>query len=338
LKSIVGLSALALAVSASEVGPAFAQAPVAPTIVAESPDNQSKDDPKAAEEQPKPDKPKAEKPKGETPAVDASAQPPVDAAKPKPEKPKVTDPKATSDKPKSEKPKLAEPKPKPEEPKATAKEPKPEQPKPAEPTPKPEKPKATAKGPKPEQPKPSEPKPKPDKPKLIADDPGPPRHVHDGSSSAQDLAPGPVTQDAPRQTASPAGPAAYSVVASRAGHVSVTPARQGQPTTALTDRDGAAGAAPLDPAPLRAGGHPVDAMSATGQQADRATTHAARLARDDAAAAAAPGERQQTRTLPLAAGPPGYNLMLLLAVVLTVGIAFLIGHHTRRHPRLGTRR
>jgi hypothetical protein len=322
LKNIVGVSALALVISASAVGPAFAQTPVAQTTVAGSPDDQANDDPKAAEEQPKPEqpkpeKPKAEKPKAETPAVDAPAQPPADAAKPKPEKPKATEPKPAADKAKADTPKPAEPKPKPTEPKPKLTEPKPKH----------------------EKPKPTDPRPKPDKPKPIADDPGPPPHGHDSpSSSTQAPGPGTATEAARGQTVSPAGRAGYSVDASRARHVSITPPRRGQPTTALPDRDGAAGAAPSDPAPPGLAGPPVDATSAIGRQAHRATIHAARLGPANAAAAAVPGERRQTRMLPLDPGPPGYDLTLLLAVVFTAGIAFFIGHQTRRRPRVGARR
>ena len=299
LKNIVGVSALALVISASAVGPGFAQTPVAQTTVAGSPDDQANDDPKAAEEQPKPEKPKAEKPKAETTAVDAPAQPPADAAKPKPEKPKATEPKPAADKAKADTPKPAEPKPKLTEP--------------------------------------TDPRPKPDKP--IADDPGPPPHGHDSpSSSTQAPGPGTATEAARGQTVSPAGRAGYSVDASRARHVSITPPRRGQPTTALPDRDGAAGAAPSDPAPPGLAGPPVDATSAIGRQAHRATIHAARLGPANAAAAAVPGERRQTRMLPLDPGPPGYDLTLLLAVVFTAGIAFFIGHQTRRRPRVGARR
>jgi hypothetical protein len=329
LKNIVGVSALALVISASAVGPAFAQTPVAQTTVAGSPDDQANDDPKAAEEQPKPEqpkpeKPKAEKPKAETPAVDAPAQPPADAAKPKPEKPKATEPKPAADKAKADTPKPAEPKPKPTEPRPKLTEPKP---------------KLTEPKPKHEKPKPTDPRPKPDKPKPIADDPGPPPHGHDSpSSSTQAPGPGTATEAARGQTVSPAGRAGYSVDASRARHVSITPPRRGQPTTALPDRDGAAGAAPSDPAPPGLAGPPVDATSAIGRQAHRATIHAARLGPANAAAAAVPGERRQTRMLPLDPGPPGYDLTLLLAVVFTAGIAFFIGHQTRRRPRVGARR
>jgi hypothetical protein len=330
LKNIVGVSALALVISASAVGPAFAQTPVAQTTVAGSPDDQANDDPKAAEEQPKPEQPKPEQPKAEqpkaeqpkpeqpkpeqpkaeTPAVDAPAQPPADAAKPKPQKPKATEPKPAADKAKADTPKPAEPKPKLTEPK-----------------------------PKHEKPKPTDPRPKPDKPKPIADDPGPPPHGHDSpSSSTQAPGPGTATEAARGQTVSPAGRAGYSVDVSRARHVSITPPRRGQPTTALADRDGAAGAAPSDPAPLGTAGLPVDATSAIGRQAHRATIHAARLGPANAAAAAVPGERRQTRMLPLDPGPPGYDLTLLLAVVFTAGIAFFIGHQTRRRPRVGARR
>jgi hypothetical protein len=97
-----------------------------------------------------------------------------------------------------------------------------------------------------------------------------------------------------------------------------------------------AGAARSDPAPGTAG-DPGSATHATGS-ADAATTHAARLAPDDAARAAAPSDRRPIRALPLDAGPSRYDLTLLLTIVFTAGVAFLIGRETRRLPRAGARR
>jgi hypothetical protein len=272
-RSIVGASALVLALSGSTVSSAFAQTPVTQTTVAGSPDDKSKDDPNAAEEQPKP-----EKPKGETPAVETPAQP-SGAATPEPEEAKATEPN----------------------------------PKPAEPT--------------------------PDKPKPIADDPSPPLHAaHDGPASAQAPGPGTATQAAPAQTASPSSLAAHSVAGTRARHVSISHAPRGQRTMTLPSGRGAPGAPPSGPARLGAGGPSDDAAPTIGHPADRATTHVARVGPDDAAAAAALGERRQTRTLPLDPGPRGYDPTLLLTITFIAGIAFLMGRETRRRPRLGARR
>ena len=117
-RSIVGASALVLAVSGSTVGPASAQTPAAPTTVAGSADDKPNDDPTAAEEQPKPDKPTAETPAAETPA-----QPSGDASKPKPEKPKPAKPTALEPKPTTGDAKPDKPKPKPDEPKPIADDP-----------------------------------------------------------------------------------------------------------------------------------------------------------------------------------------------------------------------
>jgi hypothetical protein len=322
--SIVGALALVLAFSTSVVSPASAQTPVATTTVAGSPDDPSKDGAKATEEQPKP-----EKPKGEEPAADAPAAPSADAAKPKPEAPKATEPKPTGDEPKPEKPKAAAPKPtKPEQTKPAESKPKAEKPKPAEPKPKAEKPKPAE--PKPEDVKPTSTgkQPKPDKPKATADEPIAPLHVAAAQSSAPTAAPA-----AP--AASPTRQAAPAVAGARAKHVGGT---RPERTTAPPDRGGSAGAARSDPALTRTAGDPGSATHATGRSSEAATTHPARLAPDDAARAAAPSERRPIRAVPLDAGPSGYDLTLLLTIVLTAGVAFLIGRETRRLPRAGARR
>jgi hypothetical protein len=309
--SIVGALALVLALSTSAASAAFAQTPAAGTTVAASPD-----DPKATGEQPKP-----EKPKPEDPAVGAAPQPSADAAKPKPEAPKPAEPKPKVDEAKPEKPKpVAEPKPtKPDKPKAVA-EPKPT---------KPEKPKPVAE-PKADKPKPAEPKPtadkptKPDRPKATEEEPVAPLHV----AAAQSAAPA-----AP--AASPTRRAAHAVAGSRAGHDGGTRAER---ATAPPDRGGLAGAAHFDPAPIGTAGNPGSTTRASGRSTDPATTHAARLAPDAAARAAAPSDRRPIRALPLDAGPSGYDLTLLLTIVFTAGVAFLIGRETRRLPRAGARR
>ena len=313
-RSIVGASALVLAIGGSTVSPASAQTPVGPTTLAGPPDDKSKHDPNAAEAQPKPEKPKAE-----TPAAQTPAQPSVDAAKPKPAKPKQEESTAT-------------------EPKPTAGKAKPDKPKPAEPKLKPDKPKTTSKQPTSGSPNPAEPKPKPDKPKPIADDPSAPLHVHDGPATAQAPSPGTATQAAPAPIISPSNRAAHSVAGARARHISVSPAPRGQRTTALQNGRAASDAPPPDPASPGSEGDPDDAAPTTSHQVDWTTAHAARVGPDDAAEAAAPGDRWRIRALPLDASAPGYDLTLLLTVAFVAGVAFLIGRESRRQPRVGTRR
>ena len=249
----------------------------------------------------------------------AFAQTPVATTteeQPEPKKPKGEEPAA--DAPVA--PSVDAAKPKPEAPKATEPKPsgddaKPEKPKPAEPKP-------TA-----EKPKPAEPLPKPDKPNATADEPVAPLHVAAAQSSAPAAAPaGPA--------ASPTRQAAHAVAGARARHVGSTRAER---TTPPPDRGGMANATRSDPALIRTAGDPASATHATGRSAHAATTHAARLAPDDAARAAAPSERRPIRTLPLDAGPSGYDLTLLLTIVFTAAVAFLIGRETRRLPRAGAR-
>jgi hypothetical protein len=301
-RSIVGASALVLAICGSTVSPASAQTPVGPTTVAGSADDKPKDDPTAAEEQPKPDKPTAETPAAETPA-----QPSGDAAKPKPEKPKP------------EKPTALEPKP-------TTGDAKPDKPKPADPKLKPDKPKPTTGDAK------------PDKPKPIAGDRSAPLHVHDGPATAQAPSPGTATQAAPASGTSPSNRAAHSVAGAHARHVSSSPAPRGQRTTALHNGRAASDAPPPDPASPGAEGDADDAAPVTGDRVGSATAHAARVGPDDAAEAAAPGDRRQSRALPLDAGPRGYDLTLLLAIAFMTGVAFLIGRASRRQPHVGAPR
>jgi hypothetical protein len=309
----VGASALVLAICGSTVSPAYAQTPVGPTTVAGSADDKPKDDPTAAEE-PKPDKPTAE-----TPAAEPPAQPSGDPAKPKPEKPKAAKPTAL-------------------EPKPTTGDAKPDKPKPADPKLKPDRPKTAGKQPKPGSPNPAEPKPKPDKPKPIADDPSAPLHVHDGPATAQAPSPGTATQAAPASIISPSNRAAHSVAGAHARHISISPAPRRQRTTALHNGRAASDAPPPDPASPGTEGDADDAATVTSDRVGSATAHAARVGPDDAAEAAAPGDRRQSRALPLDAGARGYDLTLLLAIAFMAGVAFLIGRASRHHPHVGARR
>jgi hypothetical protein len=320
-RSIVGASALVLAICGSTVSPASAQTPVGPTTVAGSADDKPKDDPTAAEEQPKPDKPTAETPAAETPA-----QPSGDAAMPKPEKPKALEPKPTTGDAKPDKPKPADPKLKPDKPKPTTGDAKPDKPKPADPKLKPDKPKPTTGDAK------------PDKPKPIAGDRSAPLHVHDGPATAQAPSPGTATQAAPASGISPSNRAAHSVAGAHARHVSISPAPRAQRTTALHNGRAASDAPPPDPASPGAEGDADDAAPVTGDRVGSATAHAARVGPDDAAEAAAPGDRRQSRALPLDAGPRGYDLTLLLAIAFMTGVAFLIGRASRRQPHVGAPR
>jgi hypothetical protein len=324
-RSIFGVVALALAVSGSAVGPAFAQTPVAPTTATDPP---PKDDPKA-DKQPKPDKQDAEVAPAEPQAATTTdvAQPtqaPATEAAPatdktKPEKAKVDKPKA--EKPAPEKPKAD--KPAPDEPKAD---------KPAPDEPKADKPKPADEQPKPAKPAPADAKPKPDAPKPAAAEP-PPLHAEDGLPS--DQAQGAPTAPAP--TVSAQRPSTQAVLAARTHHVATVPASHGGGTTTLAYQGGTSDGAPVPGAPPRAAADPVDTASGPGRAATP-TTHAARIRANNRAEAATPAAAQRTRTLPLDPGPSRYDLTLLLTILCTAGAAYLIGRQTRRRFGASLRR
>jgi hypothetical protein len=247
------------------------------------------------------DKPKVDKPNVAVPDVEAPKLEKSDV-----EAPKLDESgKAPHDKANSEKPKPAPPKPKP--------------------TPQPETPKQA-------QPKPA--KPKPAKPK-----PTQPGSAQAGAPSAQPNEPGPQPQVDAAKSASPRPKATPRVAASRIRHGTTRerPAPKGS-------RKGARRPAEA-PSPERSatdlagsGRDSADATSATAHPLAATPILAPRLASDGVAAASPSLDSQQPRVLILDARQSGYNATLLLAVVLTAGVAFLFGREVRRRPAAEPRR
>jgi hypothetical protein len=299
-------------------GTAFAQAPVVPaTTVAAHSDDQPKVDPKDGEDKPQVDKPNAKVPDVEAPKVEKS-----DVEAPKAEE----SGKATHDKANSEKPKPAPPKPKPASPKPQAETPKP---KPASPTPKPQ-----AETPKPK-PKPASPKPKP----TPQPEPAQPKSAQAGAPSAQPNEPGPEPHVDAAKRVSPRPKAAPRVAPSRIRHGTT----RGRPAP---NESGKAARRPAGaPSPERSvtelagsGRDSADAPSATGHPLAATPILAPRLASDGAGAASSSLDSQQPRVLILDARQSGYNTTLLLAIVLTAGVAFLFGRGVRPRPAAESRR
>jgi hypothetical protein len=309
-------------------GTAFAQAPVVPaTTVAAPSDDQPKVDPKDGEDKPKVDKPNVEVPDVEAPKVEKS-----DVEAPKLEE----SGKATHDKANSEKPKPAPPTPKPK-PAPPKPKPQPETPKQAQPKPAPPKPKPQPETRKQAQPKPA--KPKPAKPKPTPQ-PGPaqPTSAKAGAPSAQPNEPGPEPHVDAAKSVSPRPKAAPRVAASRIRHGTT----RGRPAP---NGSGKAARRPAGaPSPERSvtelagsGRDSADAPSATGHPLAATPILAPRLASDGAGAAGSSPDSQQPRVLILDARQSGYNTTLLLAIVLTAGVAFLCGRGVRRRPAADSR-
>jgi hypothetical protein len=316
-RGVVWVVAVMLAVTIG-AGTASAQAPIVPaTTVAAHSDDQPKVDPKDGEDKPKVDKPNVEVPDVEVPDVEV----------PKVEKSAVAAPKleesgkATHDKANSEKPKPAPPKPKPQ-----PETPKQAQPKPAKPKPQPETPKQA-------QPKPAKPKPTP-QPK-----PAQPKSAQAGAPSAQPNELGPEPHVDAAKSVSPRPNAAPRVAASRIRHGTT----RGRPAP---NESGKAARRPAGaPGPERSaaelagsGRDSADATAATGRPLAATPILAPRLASDGAAAASSSLDSQQPRVLILDARQSGYNTTLLLAIVLTAGVAFLFGRGVRRRPAAESRR
>jgi hypothetical protein len=306
-RGVVWVVAVMLAVTIG-AGTAFAQAPVVPaTTVAAHSDDQPKVDPKDGEDKPKVDKPNVEVPDVEVPDVDAPKIEKSDVEAPKLEE----SGKATHDKANSEKPKPAPPKPKPAQPKA---KPQPETPKQAQP--KPVKPKSTP------QPNPAQPK-----------------SAQAGAPSAQPSEPGPEPQVDAAKSVSPRPKATPRVAASTVRHA--TTRGHPAPNESRKPARRPAGA----PSPERSatelagsGRDSADATSATGHPLAATPILAPRLASDGAAAVTSSLDSQQPRVLILDARQSGYNATLLLAIVLTAGVAFLFGRGVRRRPAAESRR
>ena len=280
-------------------GPAFAEAPVVPaTTVAAQPDDQSKVDPKDGEDKPKIEEPKVEEPKVEKPDVEAPKVAKSDVEEPKLEK----SGKPRDDKAKPEKPKSAPPKPQSETPK-------PAQPKPAKPKPTP-------------QPKPAQPK-----------------SAQAGAPSVQPNEPRPEPQVDAAKSVSPRPKAAPRVAASRIRH-GTTRGRLAPEESRKAARRPAGAATPerSGTEPAGSGRDSSDATSATSHPVAATPRLAPRLASYGAVASNALLDRQQPRVLILDARQPGYNATLLLAIVLTAGVAFLFGREARRRPAAGSQR
>jgi hypothetical protein len=244
------------------------------------------------------DKPKVDKPKVEVPDVEAPKVEKSDV-----EAPKLEDSgKATHDKATSEKPKPAPPKPKPEAPKQA-------QPKPATPTP--------------------TPKPKPTQPQS----------AQAGAPSAQPNEPGPEPQVDPAKTVSPKPKAAQRVAASRIRHRTTRGRRAPKESRKEARRPAAAPSPERSATDLAGSGRDsADAAPATGHPLAATPILAPRLASDGAAAARSSLDSQPPRVLILDARQSGYSATLLLAVVLTAGVAFLFGRELRRRPAAESRR
>jgi hypothetical protein len=279
-------------------GTAFAQAPVVPATTVAA---HSGDQPKVDPKDGE-DKPKVDKPNVAVPDVEAPKLEKSDVEAPKLEE----SGKATHDKANSEKPKPAPPKPKPAPPK-----PKPAPPK-AKPTPQPQTPKQAQ--PKPAKPKPTHPK------------------------SAQPNEPGPQPQVDAAKSASPRPKAAPRVAASRIRH-GTTRERPAPKESGKAARRPAEAPSPERSATDLAGSgrDSADATSATAHPLAATPILAPRLASDGAAASPSL-DSQQPRVLILDARQSGYNATLLLAVVLTAGVAFLFGREVRRRPAAESRR
>jgi hypothetical protein len=303
-RGVVWVVAVMLAVTIG-AGTAFAQAPVVPaTTVTAHADDQPKVDANDGEEKPKADKPNVEVPDVEAPKVEKS-----DVEAPKLEESS----KATHDKANPEKPKPAPPKPKP-----------------APPKPKPQ----------PETPKQAPPKPKPAPPKPISQPkPAQPKSAQAGAPSAQPNEPGPEPQVDAAKSVSPRPKAAPRVPASR-----ITPGTTREGPAPKESRKVArrpAGA----PSPERSATEPggsgrdsADATSAIDHALAATPILAPRLASDGAVAATSSLDRQQPRVLILDARQSGYNATLLLAIVLTAGVAFLLGRGVRHRPAVESQR
>jgi hypothetical protein len=236
------------------------------------------------------------------------------------ETPKAETPKAET--PKAETPK-AEKSGKPGDDQA-----KPEKPKPTPPTPEPKTPKQA-------QPKPVKPKPTP-QPK-----PAQPKSAQAVAPSAEPNEPGP--QAAAATSVSPRPKAAPRVAASRIRHGTTRgrPApkesRKGARRPAGAISPAWSGTQPAGSARDAAGAASADATATSHSVAAAAQILTPRVAPDGAAAASASLERQQPRVLILDARQPG-NAALLLAIVLTAGVAFLLGRGVRRQPAAGYQR
>jgi hypothetical protein len=246
------------------------------------------------------DKPRVDKPNVEAPDVEAPKVEKSDVEAPKLEE----SGKATDDKAKPEKPKPAPPKPKPQ----------PETPKQA-------------------QPKPAKPKPTP-QPK-----PAQPKSAQAGAPSAQPNEPGPEPPLDAAKSVWPTPKAAPRVVASRIRH-GTTRGRPAPKESRKATRGPAGAPSPERSAtePAGSGRDSADATSATGHPLAATPILAPRLASDGAAAASASLDSQQPRVLILDARQSGYNATLLLAIVLTAGVAFLFGREVRRRPAAESQR
>jgi len=206
---------------------------------------------------------------------------------------------------------------------------KPEKPQPA--PPKPAKPQPEM--PKQAQPKQAQPKPTP-QPK-----PAQPKSAEAGAPSAQPNEPGPEPQVDAAKSASPRPKPAPRVAAPRIGH-GTTGGRPAPKESRKAARRPAGAASPerSGTEPAGSGRDSADATSATSHPVAATPILAPRLASAGAAEASASLDRQQPRVLILDARQPGFDATLLLAIVLTAGVAFLFGREVRRRPAAGSRR
>ena len=180
--------------------------------------------------------------------------------------------------------------------------------------------------------KPANPKPKPAQPKS-AEAGAPP--------SVPPSGPGPAPQvDTAAKSVSPRMKAAPRVAAPKIRH-GTTPGRPARPArnerrTAARRPAGAAGAERSATERVGSGRESADVTSVSRHRVAAPPRPAPRLASEGAAAGASLA-RQQPRVLILDAREPG-DATMLLALVLTAGVAFLLGREARRWPAAGSRR
>jgi hypothetical protein len=176
--------------------------------------------------------------------------------------------------------------------------------------------------------KPANPKPKPAQPKS-AEAAAPP--------SAPPSEPGPAPQVDTAKSVSPRMKAAPRVAAPKIRH-GTTPRRPARNESRTTARRPAGAASAERSATERAGSgrESADATPVSSHRVAATPRPAPRLASEGAAAGASLA-RQQPRVLILDAREPG-DATMLLALVLTAGVAFLLGREARRWPAAGTRR
>jgi hypothetical protein len=248
------------------------------------------------------------------------------------------EPQGGEDTLKAEAPKAEAPKaeaPKAEAPKAEA--PKAEKPaKPKEDKAKPEKPESDSPKPQPGTPKPAQPKPATTKattePKSAQ-----PTSVQAVAPSAQPSEPGPEPRVAAVKSVSRSPNVASRVAGPRITHAATKGRTAPMKSPKAASRPAAAaGPARSGTESAGSGRDRTGAPSGKGHPVAATAILASRVASEGVAAASASPDRQQPRVLILDARQSS-NATLLLAFVLTAGVAFLLGRQARRRPATASR-